>query len=123
MTMGVEVQGISFSMTAESQRIAVDLNADADTLALGGPDTTPGPDDLSFDFKAIEESEGVGKPNPGKLTFEHYYDKAFDGDSINDLLGGSTETVRPMESLDDGGIIIIGGFPTETVRPMESLLI
>jgi hypothetical protein len=32
-----------------------------------------------------------------------------------------TETVRPMESLDDGGIIIIGGFPTETVRPMESI--
>ena len=27
-----------------------------------------------------------------------------------------TETVRPMESLDDGGII-----PTETIRPMESL--
>jgi hypothetical protein len=32
-----------------------------------------------------------------------------------------TETVRPMESLDDGGIIIIGGFPTETIRPMESI--
>jgi hypothetical protein len=32
-----------------------------------------------------------------------------------------TETIRPMESLDDGGIIIIGGFPTETIRPMESI--
>jgi len=28
-----------------------------------------------------------------------------------------TETIRPTESLDDGGIIIIGGFPTETIRP------
>jgi hypothetical protein len=32
-----------------------------------------------------------------------------------------TETIRPTESLDDGGIIIIGGFPTETIRPMESI--
>ena len=33
-----------------------------------------------------------------------------------------TETVRPTESLDDAGIIIIiGGFPTETIRPTESL--
>jgi hypothetical protein len=32
-----------------------------------------------------------------------------------------TETIRPTESLHDGGIIIEGGFPTETIRPMESL--
>ena len=31
-----------------------------------------------------------------------------------------TETIRPTESLDDGGIII-DYFPTETIRPMESL--
>ena len=31
-----------------------------------------------------------------------------------------TETIRPMEGLDDGGIIV-NWFPTETIRPMESM--
>ena len=31
-----------------------------------------------------------------------------------------TETIRPMESHDDGGIII-DFFPTETIRPIESV--
>jgi len=34
--------------------------------------------------------------------------------------GIPTETIRPMESLDDGGIII-NWFPTETVTPTESV--
>ena len=34
--------------------------------------------------------------------------------------GIPTETIRPMESLDDGGIII-NWFPTETVTPAESV--
>ncbi len=34
--------------------------------------------------------------------------------------GFPTETIRPTESVDDGGMIIYG-FPTETVSPTESL--
>jgi len=33
-----------------------------------------------------------------------------------------TETVRPTESLDDGGIVIEGSIPTETIHLFEVLI-
>jgi hypothetical protein len=64
-----------------------------------------------FDFKAIEESEGVGKPNPGKLNFEHYFDtsSAFDGDGMDDLA-----TYQP-----DASVIELGQAYTFTIDPRE----
>ena len=56
----------------------------------------------AFDFTTTEASEGVGKPNPGKMNFEHYYDKSstFDGDGIDDLATDQPDSavIRPGES-------------------------
>ena len=43
--------------------------------------------------------------------------------AASSYMGFPTETVRPTESLDDGGIIIIGGFPTETSAPLRAFTI
>jgi hypothetical protein len=66
------------------------------TVTLSNPTN-----DDAFDFKAMEESEGVGKPNPGKMNFEHYFDRssAFDGDGADDLA-----TYQPDA---DGGFVYL----------------
>ena len=83
------------------------------------------PDESADKFGILPTPDQSGQNDPAQLfaqilqTYSPSMSES-DGGIIIDFF--PTETVRPAESGDDGGIIIIGGFPTETIHPFEVLI-
>ena len=86
------------------------------------------PDEFADKFGILPTPDQSGQNDPAQLfaqilqpiTQGGFMPSESDGGIIIDFF--PTETIRPTESGDDGGIIIIGGFPTETIHPFEVLI-